>query len=533
MLALKIERKGYTYKQEIVAMDSETIADSHAIFEEWMNKGVIRADRYDANRWTMSNQVQKHVTLDFTLDEVHFAQETTPKLQCSLSQYKQAMRLVTTSLMGTALLHLQAAVTAMRNYANSFEIPTDYSTGQIIADLLYLLPGDSQFRMDTINAINDLEETNRLSGNQRNLAYYQSYLKFDFYLDRFWATASEEEQIMYFPIYYWFKITGVIPLRPTECVLTPRNCIRYAKDRAWLTLRRSKQKGLTLSSKYNISEDYSQSEYPIAAEVALAIETYISRTRDVYQSDIDVLFCKTSQFAGFGIVGENDFHYTYANLRQCLSRFYSEILCGRFGLSVTEGPNELMDGEIERIHLGDTRHIALINLFNTTQDPLVCKNLAGHVNAAMSAHYSTNRRQFLDAYAYMRIRELNGRYDSHHALVTEHMPMVCGGKGYCANSAFSSKDFSACALAVDAYGIAGECTVCKFFIPKDHAVAAASKGKTMVEFDATCKLYFKELEMLRQGLGNQDTLTSLVEKLHTQELQYTQLSAIERMWRNE
>lgn len=533
MLAHKIEREGYAYKKEIITMDAEAIADSHNIFENLVNKGVIGAGQYDANRWTMSNQVQKQVNLDFRLNEVHFEQETAKKLQCSHRQYQQAMRLVTTSLMGTALLHLQAAVTAMRNYANNFEIPTDYSKAQIIADLLYLLPGDSQFRLDTIDAINDIEKPGSMAGNQRNLAYYQSYLKFDHYLDKFWDTASAEEQIIYFPVYFWFKITGIIPLRPTECILTPRECIHRRQNRYWLTLRRTKQKGLSQSSKYSIADDYTQVEYPIAAKLARAVEMYIDRTKDTYQSDIDVLFCKNAQFKGFGIIGANDMHYTYANLRQCLSRYYSEILCGRFCLSIVEVTNDLMDEEIERICLGDTRHIALINLFNTTQDPLACKDLSGHLNAAMSAHYSTNRRKFLDANAYMRVRLSHIRYDVAQTLVTKDMPIVSNGKGYCTNPDFSLKDFSACALAVDAYGIAGECSVCKFFVPKDHALAAANKGKAALEFDATCKLFFKEFEMLHQGLGNQDTLRSLTEKLYAQELHYTQLSAIERMLRNE
>lgn len=533
MLALKIEREGYTYKKEIITMDAETVADSRNIFEDWVSKGVIKANRYEANRWIMTNQVQKQVAIDFQLDEVHFARETATKLQCTHSQYQQAMRVVTTSLMGTALPHLQTAVTAMRKYADNFELPTDYSKAQIIADLLYLLPGDSQFRLDTINEINDIEKPGSMAGNQRNLAYYQSYLKFDHYLDKFWDAASEEEQIIYFPVYFWFKITGIIPLRPTECVLTPRNCIRYSQNRHRLTLRRTKQKGLSMASKYNIADDYARVEYPIAAKLAQAVEMYLDRTKDTYQSDIDVLFCKNSQFKGFGIIGANDMHYTYNNLRQCLSRYYSEILCGRFGLSIVEGTNDLMDEEIEQICLGDTRHIALINLFNTTQDPLVCKDLSGHLTPNMSAHYSTNRRQFLDANAYMRVREFSGRSDALQTLVTQDMPLVAKGKGYCTNPGVPGKDFSACALAVDAYGIAGECAVCKFFMPKDHALAAANKGKAAVEYDATCKLFFKEFEMLRQGLGNQDTLASLVEKLHTQELRYTQLSAIERMLRNE
>ena len=64
--------------------------------------------------------------------------------------------------------------------------------------------------------------------------------------------------------------------------------------------------------------DYERCKYPIPDHLAIHILDYISATQHAYQSNIDVLFCKHSQFAGAKVIIENDKHYTYANLRQWL-----------------------------------------------------------------------------------------------------------------------------------------------------------------------------------------------------------------------
>lgn len=528
MLALKIMRDGYVYREEVVTMDDAAIAQSKAVFSDMVSRGIVKAQSYDSHQWQMSNEVQQSVMLNFRLDEVHFAREASKQLRCTLAQYQQAMRLVATSCFGFSLDYIQSAVTAMRSYADLLKSPTSYEAGQIIADLLCILPGDSAFRTKTIDEINNIPNPCAQGHQQRQLAYYQSYMEFDRYLERFWAEATEQEQIVYFPVYFWYKITGTIPLRPKECVLTPRYCIRRDDAGAHLSLRRTKLKGTQQSCRYNINEDYESVEYHIPDGLAQIIEEYIIRTQDVYQSDIDVLFCKASQFEGLNITCDNNSHYTYANLAQCLSHFYNKILVDRYKLKIVSNVHELLDNEIERITLGDTRHLALISLSATTRDPIICQELAGHVNADMQTHYSTNRKNFLDALGYMRVREMHGPLPSNNALITSDI-LVNGGRGYCTNTAIRNGDYTKCSHAVDAYGMAGNCDVCENFLPNNRIAAIAHKANTEKEHEAICKLYCKILEQLRQGLGNHETLVSILDRLAAAEQQYVHTSALERM----
>ena len=191
MLALKIVREGYTYKEEFDKMDDEIIAQSEAVFSDKVVRGVIKAQSYNSPQWQMSNEVQQKVTLNFRLDEVYFVRKTSKQLNCTLAQYQQAMRIVATSYLGFSLNYIQSAVTAMRNYANHLDFPTTYEAGQVIADLLYILPGDSTFRLQTIDKIHDIDNPKNEANQQRQLAHYQSYMEFDRYLEKFWAEASD------------------------------------------------------------------------------------------------------------------------------------------------------------------------------------------------------------------------------------------------------------------------------------------------------------------------------------------------------
>ena len=67
--------------------------------------------------------------------------------------------------------------------------------------------------------------------------------------------------------YLWWKITGVIPLRPREFLLTSRNCLCKDRDEYFLTLRRNNLKGSSSSKivKYKIEEDYFDTTYQIVA----------------------------------------------------------------------------------------------------------------------------------------------------------------------------------------------------------------------------------------------------------------------------
>ena len=64
---------------------------------------------------------------------------------------------------------------------------------------------------------------------------------------------------------------------------------------------------------------------------------------------------------------------------------------------VPDKRNPLNEGEIGRISLGDTRHMALINLVMSGASLQACKELAGHHHIVTASHYYSNITSMLDA----------------------------------------------------------------------------------------------------------------------------------------
>lgn len=507
-------------------MDKETIEKSKAHFEDFRQRGIITDGDYDSPSWTITNEVNKGITISFALDELHFIRETAKKLNCTLRDYRQAMRIVTTSRFGFSLEMLQNNAATMRNFADRLELPKDYSQAQLLADLLTLLPGESGYRKLVMQDIDDFSPLQSQRKEQRKLACYRSYLRFADLLDRFWKNATNVQRVSFFPVWFWYKITGVLPLRPTECVLTPRRCIRQEGNRYYLTVRRTRLKGQRQASRYSLDGDYELKEYPIPSKLATPILDYIDRTQDSYESDIDVLFCKTAQFDYLTPTKGNDKHYTYANLRQCLSWFYREIVAGQFGFDIVENQDNLMDHEIEMVHLGDTRHIAMISLAISGGSPVICKELAGHDSINISAHYYSNLVSFLDVLGYERYREQKVTVSTAYGpAVSKQYPIA---DGYCQSQQVWGGDYSPCSDAVNSDGMPGCCSACKWYLPKKVRLSAA-KASVSLELQQTCTLLRQAVDQLRQGIGNADTLSCVLDRLAAQSRQYMNLSSVERM----
>ena len=81
---------------------------------------------------------------------------------------------------------------------------------------------------------------------QRKLAQFQSYFLFNDILNDYWVKPlSDEERLFYYPLYLWWQITAVVPLRPREFLLTQRNCLTEKDGKYYLTLRRNNLKEKT------------------------------------------------------------------------------------------------------------------------------------------------------------------------------------------------------------------------------------------------------------------------------------------------
>lgn len=524
---------GYRYTQAVATLDDAQIEQAMERHRYYRAVGVIIAGEYNALQWILSDEVHMPVTISFEVDEVNFVHHVAPTLGCSCAQYKQAMRVVIMSLFGFSLRTLQQNANYLSSFANTLELPKEFSSAQILIDLLELLPGDSVSRKQIISQLQDIPPIQGVedSNKQRTLAVYQSYLRFNDYIEDFWRNATLREKIAFFPVYFWWKVTCILPTRPTECALTPRKCItRDEMGRYYLTMRKTKLKGTSQSVQYNIAQDYECHKYPIPEPLALEILAYIEATEDYYESDIDVLFCKTSQFQNLGITSANDKHYTYNNLAQCLQHFYDRILQEKYGLTIAEnGP--LCSHEITRICLGDTRHIAMISLMISGGSPSVCRQLAGHCSYDISDHYYSNIESFLDVLAYERYRpDVATPSFSFDGLpsVDRTAPIA---NGYCQSPLVKQGNFEHCGAAVSADGEIGACKVCKYHLAKKSAVKC--KETASKDLQETILILRQTLNQLRQGYGTEEPLSCALDRFRANALRYCNASAVEKLLREE
>ena len=472
----------------------------------------------------MTDEVRKQVVIDFSFSEIH---NCLAELGSSYRLAQQALRVLATSMFGFSLIKIREDIESVKRFLSCKTIPNDAGQAYAVLRFLDLLPTDTAFSnemTDALQAAIDLADPDLQ--HKRSLAFFQTYLRFDELLRDFWSSASKQDKLLYFPVWFWWTITCVIPLRPRETSLTPRMCVLKKDGRYYLLLRRTKQKGTYQAFKYSISKDYEICEYQIPADIAKEILWYIAETEADYESDIDVLFSKKTQFAGTGTNIPCDNHYTYANLRAILDHFIKNIAGHRY--RIVSSVDQLADNEIQPVRLGDTRHLAMISLIMQGGSPTVCKELAGHSSVNMSDHYYTNIKNFINVLGEYRIRPQlrSSNFEVLRDAILSTVVLTPVEGGWCLSEKVRANDFSLCGKAVDEYGRVGICRVCSYYVPQNGQQRVKEAEE---RFYTTWTLVRHALNAFRAGTGTEEDLSSLLDRLNAEARHYFEVSAVERL----
>lgn len=511
---ISVGQGGYHYNYMISDLADGTVQIMRSTFENARKRGIITADAFEDDYWTWSDEKQR-VGINFNISPSRFCalMDVTPE-QCAL-----AFRVVILSAYGYSAPALQTMSRNIRSAINNLALPSE-DAGDAVLGFFELLPGDTSLKHAWQEQLYDLSEKRRYgTQGQRTLAEYRSYLKFDWCLRSWWATAKTNDKILYFPVYFWWRLTCTIPLRPTEITLTPRQCLRVEGDRQYLSLRRTKLKGKIKSSDYCISDDYEICEYQIPMDIAEDIKCYLDATSSTYQSDIDTLFSKCDQFSYAGVFHQSDNRYSSANLRQCLALFLRNIVEKQYHYVCVASNivgDALDEDAIIPPRLGDTRHIAMVSLVFSGASPSVCKQLAGHHDIQISAHYFSNIRSFLDALA------LEPYSPSFCTDVVKNLSIattvpVTGG--YCQNVGVQAGDYSACAKAIDSSGHIGACSCCPYLFRRNGQLLQSNSNRYADELEQTCKLLRHTIDTFSEDCTG-ETLSCSLEQLRAKSMQY-------------
>lgn len=498
---------------EILEVDNEILRKAQETFVNYKNRKVILNDNFKDSVWNLSNE-KRHYKMDFTFSEEEFKNNGGKWAGCSYKCYVECIKAYLVFSLGRLEL---ASICAICNVLKRM---MGYSQNNIldlvkyinhIVSFLKILPNSTLERDYVIEILEDKWcERSILSrkGNQRCLSDFKSYLKFDKMLNVFWNHASEKEKLVYFPVYLWWKVTSILPLRPTEFLLTPRNCLSYDEDgNSVLTIRRTRLKGGHKKITYNIEGDYIYKKYIIKESVAEEIRKYIQATETMKKTSFNTLLSKEPYRNCIGKNFDSTYNYfTYGNLTFTLNSFYEKIL-------INSGES------IRRVNLGDTRHLAMVNLILTGGSPTICMELAGHSDINISSHYYTNISNLVECITLEKYRERYGKKANmkgkvkYETIIPDKKHRV--ENGWCDAMEVLNGNISECVKAANNEGNIGVCSSCIHYWPDVQGIRFeffdTKKGKAQVDADSA--FLVEMIERTRKGLGYTEELKKAFLKL--------------------
>jgi len=213
----------------------------------------------------------------------------------------------------------------------------------------------------------------------RELPHYPDVLMFQELLERFTNEWGELQKVQFFPILLWWKITNIIPLRPSEFCDIQRNPLSTHKKKYYLTVPRKKQKGSNKTVEIVDTLEINESLYELISE-------YIDLTDEYGESETLISYTSLVQTRNImDHTNANMRYFHYQNLFDLLNKFYSEVIERKYGL------------QLDRIRLNDPRHFAFSNMMLQGFNALTIARMGGHRLIDSQYHYQQHMPYFVQS----------------------------------------------------------------------------------------------------------------------------------------
>ena len=512
--------RNYSRSMAVFEVDTETLCRAHEIFNEYKTRGIILSGDFEDMAWTLTDQA-RNVGLAMLTFEGGTQKSALEWIGCTYLQYINSVKAYIAFNFGElSLASLQELVRVFNKLVAAAFDDADFDSGYLnhIKALLQIIPGGNEQRDYVIEELEEKAERvarKKSKGAQRQLADFASYLRFNDIMESFWESADNRQKLFYFPLYFWWNLTAILPLRPMEFLLTPQNCLRNKNGVDILTVRRTKLKGGMEKIRYRISEDYDLKEYAVNDGLAGELSRYIKATKDMRRPEIDTLFLQGPHFEYINRSGyPSSRYYTYQMLATSLRYFNQETGSG-------------VDAGVSSIRLGDTRHLAMTNLIISGGSPVICRELAGHSSIDVSSHYYANISNLVECVTLERYRKSKGAAADIYG--TPKYPIALPpdkcrvSGGWCVSEAMSDSRIDDCLKVMDGNGHIGVCAACTLYRPDDPGVRFSfldeTSGKAQV--DADSRHLIRMVELVRKGLGYDEDIGSALLRLQRSSNHYS------------
>ncbi|MGU8055133.1 hypothetical protein ACS60S_03115 [Streptococcus suis] len=546
------EAKLFQTIKSITEIDQVMVDKSHVYFKDYYEKDIILTPDFESGKWLLTNEYA-NVNFLFNVNRFQYERYFESLIGLTYHSFIEYLKsYVVLSMDQHVLTALQTFLRDVKRLVKSAkqDIVSDMvniklSAPNLCFDFFASLPcvEDSQMTqfLEQLDYVIALQYQSK-SKQQRQLAQFQSYFAFNDILTDYWSQPlPEAERLFYYPIYLWWQITAVVPLRPREFLLTQRDCLSEKNGKYFLTLRRNNLKGREKTISHKISEDYYLTTYEIPNNLAQSIQHYLNLTQDLESTKLNTLFVTDTHYQRWNRkTGIKNRFLTYQNINTILKYFFNEIIEEKYGYQVhyIDPISRLEDKEINFIHIGDTRHIAMINLIAEGASPVTAMLLAGHDNVTTSSHYFSNLSQFIECRSYQVYRKLTSSQTSYE--ISKSQPRYTVGKafvqlenkGRCYSPRFAAGDYSDCLKVISNHAELGACTSCPFYrkAGKDYFSMDKTYKKSV---DQEALIVDEAVKRVRQGKGNIEDIGEALLKLSSVSHSYQEYLAAKQMFKAE
>lgn len=439
------------------------------IFEDQRQKGILDGS-FDDNHWIGYNGVRRF-GIDFEFDRFKYSAHGKPLLNIPYKDLITMLKCFALSTMGTYCMlglvrnEVQVIEAFFESYGDpAWRVRPD--SRSMILDFMVFAHIDST----TVELAEKSICVKKVpKSRQRVLCPMINYLVLDNELTDVFRdpNISNEDFIQWFPLYFWCKVTFVIPLRATETLVTPYDCISVktvgkSRKEFWISVRRTKLKKQNQDKivSYNVEKDYKICSYRIftredgsTPELIQNIEKY---------KDITQYGPRKYLLTNPGGLNEV-FQGPAFNLR--IASFFKKYLFSTHKYDLCLYATGQKKFQIPT--MGDSRPIAMTNIFYQGNSAEVCRQLADQENIEISDFYSQNISRTVEASSIMRRqKKINAKIiaikKSEKAMKDAKFPDPVHQKCLSPNRPFLTGNVEDC---IKEHRLGLDCVGCRYFNP--------------------------------------------------------------------
>ncbi|PLT30509.1 site-specific integrase [Peribacillus deserti] len=318
---------------------------------------------------------------------------------------------------------------ALKKFLQYSDYSDKYKADMVCALLNFFDYADLEIADEYAPPLTEIKNKIKIKRNVRQLPPSKYVLSFSFYLDKYFnkvlddttqGTESIGKLLLIYPLVIWWRLTNVIPMRPSEFCSISRDCLLSKDDKRYIRLPRGKLKNtkrIQIPDKLLINEDMYR-----------LIKNYIDLTKEYGKTDTLISYrsiMSVSPSTNRAVLTKNRNQFKPLNLESIIDGVYSTMI-KEYDCHI---PNQY------RVKPGDTRHFTFISLMMQGYSPVEVARLGGHTTIKAQYHYNQHAEYWADCEVFRLMKKIKNASLNQSNNTTTQIPDEVSLK------AFDSGDF--------------------------------------------------------------------------------------------